>query len=391
MIKRVFLIVMDSFGVGALPDAAKYGDEGSNTLKAVSASKYFNAKTLKSLGLFNIDGVDGSPFNLPIGSFGKMNEKSLGKDTIIGHWEITGVVFDRMLETFPNGFPEEILNEFSLKTGRGVLCNKPYSGTDVIRDYGKRHMETGELIVYTSADSVFQIAAHEGIVPIDELYRYCVIAREILDREHCVGRVIARPFCGEYPNFYRTPNRHDYAITPPQKTLLDHLSESGFDVISVGKIKDIFSSRGITEAYLSKSNFDGMSTVLSLIEKEFNGLCFVNLVEFDSVYGHRNDVDGYARAVSEFDVQLADFIAKMSDEDLLIVTADHGCDPSTSSTDHSREYVPLLVYGSTVEPGVNLGTRTSFADVAATVAEIFDLKQDYSANSFYGQIIKEKQ
>ncbi len=387
MDKRVFLIVLDSLGVGELPDAKKFGDEGSNTLKSISSSEYFNCPNLTNLGLFNIDGV-GKGVDFPSGSYGKLREKSNGKDTTVGHWEIAGVVSDKPLPTYPNGFPKEIISKFENLTGRKVLCNKPYSGTEVIKDYGKKHEETGDLIVYTSADSVFQIASHEDIVPIDELYRYCEIAREILSNEHGVGRVIARPFKGNYP-YVRTANRHDYSIKPPKKTMLDVLKENNYSVIAVGKITDIFASSGITQSYKTVDNLDGVNKTLNILNEDFNGLCFTNLVDFDSKYGHRNDVDGYAKALSEFDEKLPLIIENLRENDILIITADHGCDPLTASTDHSREYAPILIYGNNVKNGVNLKVKESFADIAKTILNYFNI-ESYSldGDSFLSEIIK---
>ncbi|MBR6635030.1 MAG: phosphopentomutase [Clostridia bacterium] len=369
--KRVFLIVLDSFGIGEMPDSASFGDEGSNTLAAISRSEFFKAENLKKLGLFNIDGVDCcEKTENPIASYGRLSEKSAGKDTTTGHWEIAGLVSKSAMPTFPNGFPHDFIAKFEKATGRKCLCNKPYSGTAVIADYGKEHIKTGALIVYTSADSVFQIAAHEDVVPVDVLYKYCEIAREMLCGDLAVGRVIARPFTGEYPNFIRTSNRHDFSLAPTGKTVLDELKENSFDVISVGKISDIFADVGITEAHRTASNTEGMAKMLELAQKDFNGLCFTNLVDFDMLYGHRNDIDGYAKATAEFDAWLPDFIDKMNDTDLLIITADHGCDPSTSSTDHSREYVPLIIYGKNETPH-NLGTIHGFDFVADKLREIF--------------------
>ena len=368
MKKRVFVIVLDSFGVGELPDAANFGDEGSHTLRSVASRAEFNCPNLESLGLFNIEGcqVGGhAAADKPAAAFGRMAERSCGKDTTTGHWEIAGLVSTRAMPTYPDGFPPEVISEFEKRTGKKVLCNKPYSGTQVIADYGEEHLKTGALIVYTSGDSVFQIATHESIVSLEELYHYCHIAREMLQGEHAVGRVIARPFGGEHP-FVRLPGRHDYSLEPHGETMLDRLKASGFDVISVGKISDIFASRGVTESYPTKSNDEGMETTISLMDKDFCGLCFVNLVDFDSAYGHRNDPAGYAKAMSEFDIRLGEFLPKMQENDLLIITADHGCDPITPSTDHSREYVPVLVYGKGVEP-CNLGTKDGFAFVSDTV------------------------
>ena len=370
IMKRVFLIVLDSFGIGEMPDSASFGDEGSNTLAAISRSEFFKAENLKQLGLFNIDGVDCCEgCENPVASYGRLGEKSTGKDTTTGHWEIAGLVSQSPMPTFPNGFPQEFIEKFEKATGRKCLCNKPYSGTAVIADYGEEHIKTGALIVYTSADSVFQIAAHEDVVSVEELYRCCEIAREMLCGDLAVGRVIARPFTGEHP-FVRTANRHDFSLAPTGKTVLDELKENGFDVISIGKISDIFAGVGITEAHRTASNTEGMAKTLEMADKNFNGLCFTNLVDFDMLYGHRNDVDGYARAAAEFDAWLPEFIGKMNGTDLLIITADHGCDPSTPSTDHSREYVPLLIYGKNENP-VTLGTINGFDFIADKLRSIF--------------------
>lgn len=368
--KRVFVIVLDSFGVGELPDAARFGDVGSNTLKSISLSKNFKADTLRSLGLFNIDGVDCiDGVDSPLAAYGKMSELSNGKDTTTGHWELAGLVSPNPMPTFPNGFPENIISEFEKLTGRHVICNKPYSGTDVIRDYGEHHLETGDLIVYTSADSVFQIAAHTDIVPLETLYDYCKTARNLLTGDYAVGRVIARPFTGTKGNFVRTADRRDFSVSPHGKTLLDTLKSQGFDVIAVGKITDIFAGQGITKSYFTHSNKEGMDKTLQLAKTDFNGLCFVNLVEFDSLYGHRNDVDGYASAISEFDEFLPSLLENLSEDDALIITADHGCDPATISTDHSREYVPVLIYGKNIPPK-NLHIKHGFTFIAKTVSEL---------------------
>lgn len=389
MIKRIFLIVLDSFGIGEMPDAYLYGDEGSNTLRSCYIQNGFNAPNMAQLGLFNIDGVNFAKKTAePIGTYGRMTEKSKGKDTTIGHWEIAGLVSEKTFPTYPNGFPNEIIREFEKQTGRKVICNKPYSGTKVIEDYGKEHTQTGSLIVYTSADSVFQIAAHEDIVPVELLYEYCRIAREILKGEHAVGRVIARPFNGEYPNFKRTPRRHDFSLVPPETTLLDELSANGFDVIPIGKIYDIFAGKSLKKAIPTESNSQGMSLTMSILEKDFTGLCFTNLVDFDMVYGHRNDAKGYADAISEFDLWLGEFMVKLRNNDMLIITADHGCDPLTESTDHSREYTPLLIYGKNIK-SINLGTRASFADIGKTIADIFSIESEISGESFK-EIILEK-
>lgn len=372
--KRVFLIVLDSVGIGEMPDAAEYGDEGSNTLKAASTSPYFSMPNMRKLGYFNIDGVDiGEKEAFPKGSFARMAEVSKGKDTTIGHWEIAGVISPTPLPTYPEGFPKELLDEFSKRTGRGVICNKPYSGTDVIRDYGEEHMKTGDLIVYTSADSVFQVAAHEDIVPVETLYEYCQTAREMLQGAHGVGRVIARPFIGTPGNFTRTSRRHDFSLQPPKTTMLDVLSKKGFDVLSVGKIIDIFAEKGITEYVRSDGNADGINKTIEYMKRDFDGICFTNLVDYDMLYGHRNDVDGYAKALTYFDERLPELLDAMRDEDILMITADHGCDPITPSTDHSREYTPLLMVGKPIEAGVNYGTRKSFADISATILNYFGI------------------
>lgn len=374
MKKRVFLIVLDSLGIGEMPDASRFGDEGSNTLKSISKSKFFKADNLSKAGLFNIDGVDcGVKTPRPVCDFCRLKERSAGKDTVTGHWEMTGVVSTQPMPTFPDGFDKEVLNEISTATGRGILCNKPYSGTQVIIDYGRQHMATGDLIVYTSADSVLQIAAHEKVVPIEELYEICKKVRKIMSGKNAVGRVIARPFVGEYPDFVRTSNRHDYALEPPQDTLLDDLKNNGYDTIGVGKIGDIFNMKGISESIRTTGNTDGLKKTADLADRDFNGLCFVNLVDFDALYGHRNDVDGYAKAVAEFDDWLGKFIPRLTDEDTLLVTADHGCDPATPSTDHSREYVPLLIYNKRTTTGANLGTKDGFFFIADTVRKIFGL------------------
>lgn len=385
-IKRVFLIVLDSLGIGELPDAGKYGDTNSNTLKAIYKSDKFNAENLKQLGLFNIDGVDfAESFVSPLGTYGRFREASTGKDTTIGHWEISGLISKSPLPTYPNGFDNEIICEFEKRIGRKILCNKPYSGTRVIADYGEEHIKTGKPIVYTSADSVFQIAAHEDVIPLEKLYDYCRTAREILVGKHGVGRVIARPFIGENGNFTRTANRHDFSLVPPKPTLLNILHDSGFDTVAVGKISDIFADSGVSKKILTKGNTDGMAKTMDLLQKKFNGLCFVNLVDFDMLYGHRNDVDGYANAVAEFDLWLKAFTQNMNDDDILMITSDHGCDPSTPSTDHSREHTFLLMYGKAVKPH-NLGTRESFADIGKTIADIFAVKNNLDGKSFLNEV-----
>ena len=385
--KRAFIIVLDSLGIGPLPDAKEFSDNDCNTLKTISKSKEFNIPNFSKLGLGNIDGIDFlEKTQHPKAAVARMTERSKGKDTTIGHWEIAGLISEKALPTFPKGFSDEIIKEFSKKTGRGVLCNSVYSGTEAIKDYAQKHLQTGDLIVYTSADSVFQIAAHEDIVPVDKLYDYCKIAREILKGENSVGRVIARPFIGEYPNFTRTPNRRDFSLEPPKQTLLDYLKKNEKSVIAVGKISDIFAGRGITEKIPSHSNSEGMQIVEKLTQRDFEGLCFVNLVDFDMLYGHRQDIDGYAKALSEVDKWLPQFLSKLKSDDLVFITADHGCDPGDNSTDHTREYTPLLVIGEKVSP-VTLNTRQSFSDIASTVAEYFNLNCKLDGQSFLNDII----
>lgn len=386
--RRVFLIVLDSYGIGELPDAADFGDVGSNTLRSITKSKEYDTPLMKEMGLFNIDGVNYvEGVEKPIAGYGRLAEVSRGKDTTIGHWEIAGIVSERPLPTYPDGFPQDLLDEFSRRTGRGVLCNKPYSGTEVIKDFGEEHLNTGKLIVYTSADSVFQIAAHEDLIPIEELYHYCEIARELLQGEHGVGRVIARPFIGAPGNFTRTPRRHDYSLMPPKTTMLDVLKDAGYATRGVGKIYDIFAGKSISDTVRIQNNVDGMEKTIAIMDEDFKGLCFVNLVDFDMVYGHRNDIDGYAKAATVFDKQLAQLIEKMRDTDIVMITADHGCDPGFKGTDHSREYVPFLVYGKDIKAGVNLGTRSSFADIAATIQDIFEVEQKTSGVSFKKEVM----
>ena len=372
MKKRVFLIVLDSCGAGQMPDCSLFGDADCHTIKRISTSDKFSCENLRKMGLGNIDGLDflGTVDN-PTARVARIAERSMGKDTTIGHWEIAGIVSEVALPTYPDGFPAEVLDEFTRRTGRNVLCNKPYSGTDVIRDYGEEHVRTGDLIVYTSADSVFQIAAHEDIVPIEQLYEYCRIAREILQGQHGVGRVIARPFTGEHP-FKRTANRHDFSLEPYGKTVLDAIVEQGKTVYAIGKIYDIFAGKGVSDKVFTHSNTEGMELSLDALNRDFEGLCFINLVDFDMLYGHRQDIDGYANAFAEFDRWLPSFVDGMSDNDILIITADHGCDPGDHHTDHTREYIPCVMYGKNIEPA-NLGTRTTYADIAATVADYLDV------------------
>ena len=386
--KRVFLIVLDSFGIGQMPDAKSFGDINVNTLASCASSAKLHIPHMLSAGLGNIDGVSClEKTAAPIGAFARLTEKSMGKDTTIGHWEIAGIVSPDPLPTYPEGFPEEVLEPFRRATGRGVLANAPWSGTAVIEKYGKQHMETGDLIVYTSADSVFQIAAHEDVVPPEQLYEYCRIARKILQGKHGVGRVIARPFVGQPGSFKRTANRHDFSLEPPAKTLLDAVKEAGMASIGVGKIYDIFAGVGTTEHVYNQSNANGMEHTDRYAQQCWEGLCFVNLVDFDMQFGHRRDIDGYAQALSQFDTWLGQFLPKLQPEDVVMITADHGCDPGyDATTDHTREYVPLLVLGQGIK-AVNLGTRKSFADIAATVADMLQVKLDTPGESFLKEIM----
>jgi len=386
--KRVFLIVLDSFGIGQLPDGPRFGDVGVNTLASCAASEALRIPNLIAAGLGNIDGVDCLPkTEAPTGAVARLAEASMGKDTTIGHWEIAGIVSPDPLPTYPEGFPEEVLEPFRRATGRGILANAPWSGTEVINAFGDAHVATGDLIVYTSADSVFQIAAHEEVVPLEQLYEYCRIARRQLVGKHGVGRVIARPFLGANGDYRRTANRHDYSLEPPAQTLLDAVKAAGQDVIGVGKIYDIFAGIGLTEHVYNKSNADGMAHTDRYAGEDFQGLCFVNLVDFDMLYGHRRDVEGYAQALSAFDSWLGSFLPKLGDEDVVMITADHGCDPAyEASTDHTREYVPLLVLGKQVKP-VNLGTRKTFADIAATAAQLLGVELDTPGQSFADEIL----
>jgi len=377
MAKRVFLIVLDSFGIGGAPDAAKFGDEGSNTLAAVLSYSNEAFPNLSRMGLLAIDGEDDPRIKAfkaaqeeipsPIGSYARVMEVSAGKDSTIGHWEIAGIISDKPQPTYPDGFPEDVMKALEKATGKEFLCNKPYSGTDVIRDYGEEHIKTGKLIIYTSADSVLQIAAHEEIVPLEELYDVCKKAREVMCGEHAVGRVIARPFVGEPGNFTRTANRHDFSLSAPSSTMLDLLKSEGYDVISIGKIYDLFAGRGLTESNPTSGNTDGINKTISMMDRDFNGLCFVNLVDFDMKYGHRNDIEGYNTAMHEFDVALGTILDKLREDDLLIITADHGCDPSTPSTDHSRECIPLLIYGDGYRTPCNMGELTGFTCISNIV------------------------
>ena len=386
-IKRVFIIVLDSVGIGAAPDAADFGDAGANTMYRIFDSEYFNIPNLIDLGLGSIEGIDYLPASWSHkAAVCRLEEKSRGKDTTTGHWEMMGIISKKPMPTYPDGFPKEILDEFSRRVGRGVICNKPYSGTDVIRDYGKQHVDTGDLIVYTSADSVFQIAAHEELVPPETLYEYCRIAREILQGDHAVGRVIARPFVGTEGAYKRTENRHDFSLTPPAPTAMDAIGNAGLDVISIGKIYDIFSGAGIKKSLPTHNNREGMQTLLEVQKTDFRGLCFANLVDFDMLYGHRQDIDGYAKALSEFDAWLPEFMAGMEESDVLMITADHGCDPGDNSTDHTREMVPLIIYGSQIKP-CNMETHVGFANIGKLACDLLKVEYECEDNTVSGVMI----
>ena len=390
MTKRVFLIVLDSFGIGYEPDADNFGDVGANTLASIAKDPGFQTPNMAALGLFNLDGVDCKPPVHPIaGSCARLREASNGKDTTIGHWEIAGVESERALPTYPEGFPPEVIEQYEKLTGRKVLCNKPYSGTEVLKDYGEEHMRTGALIVYTSADSVFQVAAHEQVVPLEQLYEYCQMARDMLKGEHGVGRVIARPFVGSCAaDFKRTSNRHDYSLKPPAKTMLDYLKAAGKDVIGVGKIYDIFDGEGLTEKIRTGGNTEGIRVMLELADRDFEGLAFINLVDFDMIYGHRRNIAGYAAAATEFDRGLGELLKKLRPGDVVMITGDHGCDPGyTRTTDHTREYVPLLVAGPEVKKDNDLGTVLGFGAIGKTICTALGVQaqldgQDLSAKIF---------
>lgn len=385
--RRVILIVLDSVGIGEAKDAALFNDEGSNTVKSALESDSSLLPNLGKMGLFNIDGMDwAKDCQSPLGAFARMEEKSMGKDTTIGHWEISGVISPKPLPTFPEGFDKELVDLLEKETGRKVLCNKPYSGTKVISDFGKEHQETGNLIVYTSADSVLQIAAHEEVVSVEELYDICEKARKICTGKWGVGRIIARPFIGEYPDYKRTANRHDFSLKPTKKTMLDYIVDSGLKVKAVGKINDIFAGVGISEYVRTSSNNEGVDRTLEYMKEDFSGIIFTNLVDFDMVYGHRNDVPGYKKALMEFDSRLVQIMEAMGEEDLLMITADHGCDPATESTDHSREYTPLLMYGKNIKAGCNLGTRGTFADIGATIIEYLGINGQLDGKSMLDKV-----
>lgn len=387
---RVIWMIIDSVGIGALPDSEKFGDVNVNTLgNIVKNYKDIKLPNMLKLGLGNIDGIDSlEGVKSPIGAFGRASEVSKGKDTTTGHWEMTGVLVETPFKTYENGFPKEIIDEFERKTNRKVIGNKPASGTAILDELGEQQMKTGEVIVYTSADSVFQIAAHEEIIPLDELYKMCEIAREIMMGDNAVARIIARPFVGQPGAFERTSNRRDYSLSPFEDTVLDNIKKSNLDVIGVGKIEDIFNKQGITEAIHTKDNMDGVDQTINYMKKENNGLIFTNLVDFDSKYGHRRDVKGYKEALEEFDARIPEILENMEDDDILIINSDHGNDPTYKGTDHTREYIPMLICGKNVKSGLNLGTRSSFADIGATVADLLNVKMPKHGNSFKNDIIK---
>jgi len=388
---RVVWIVIDSVGIGALPDSEKFGDTGVNTIgNIVKEYKDIQIPNLRKLGIANIDGTNFMEKNdCPIGAFGKCGELSQGKDTTTGHWEMTGVLVETPFKTFENGFPKEIIDEFELRTGRKVVGNKPASGTAILDEFGEHQIKTGDVIVYTSADSVFQIAANEDIIPLDELYKMCEIAREIMMGDNAVARVIARPFVGNKTGeFTRTSNRRDYSLNPFEPTVLDNIKESKLDVIGIGKIEDIFNGQGITEAIHTKDNMHGVDETINYINKDNNGLIFTNLVDFDSKFGHRRNVEGYKEALEEFDARIPEIIDAMNDEDILIINADHGNDPTYMGTDHTREYIPVLVYGKNIKENTNLGIRKSFADIGATVADILNVQMPKNGQSFKNEMMK---
>lgn len=389
--KRAILIVLDSVGVGELKDAKSYGDEGSHTLDNVyKTCNGIKINELEKLGIGNIEGVKApKKCDNAIGAFGRCEEASKGKDTVTGHWEISGVILEEPLNTYPQGFSDDIINEFKKRANvEGILGNIVASGTQIIEDLGEEHVKTGYPIIYTSADSVFQIAAHEDVISVEKLYEMCEIARNMLVDKWAVGRVIARPFIGEAPNFKRTSNRRDYALDPFSKTMLEYLKDANYEVAAVGKIEDIYNKKGITNAVHTKSNMDGVDKTLEYMDTVKEGLIFTNLVDFDMLYGHRNDTIGYGKALEDFDNRLQEIYSKMQEEDILIITADHGCDPTTSSTDHSREHIPVLVYGKNVKPGVNIGTRETFADIGKTILDFFNVENKLVGKSFLNDILK---
>lgn len=386
---KIHVVVMDSVGIGEAPDAANFGDVGSHTLGHIAEKMNgLTMPVMESMGLANIEPLQGmQSTNEPKAYYGKMQEASVGKDTMTGHWEIMGLNIDKPFKVYPDGFPAELIAELEKRTGRKVLCNQPASGTQVIEDFGKEHMETGAIIVYTSADPVLQIAAHEEIIPLDELYKICEIARELtLQPEYLVGRVIARPFIGTSGDFSRTSNRHDYALKPFGRTTMNVLKDAGLDVIAIGKISDIFNGEGVTDAVRTKNNTDGMDKFAEVVRRDFHGMSFLNLVDFDANFGHRRDPLGYGQALQEFDARLPEITSAMSEDDLLIITADHGNDPTFHGTDHTREYVPLIVYSPRFNGGAELELRETFADIAATVAENFQVEAPAFGKSFLQEL-----
>ena len=389
MAKRVFLIILDSVGVGEAPDAAAFGDEGGDTFGTCARSGLLDVPVLRRLGVFNIGGTSfRDPAPDVCGCFGRLTERSHGKDTTMGHWELAGMISHEALPTYPEGFPPEIIAALEEQTGRKVLCNRPYSGTEVIKDYGREQAETGALIVYTSADSVLQIAAHTGVIPLEELYEDCRIARKIMCGKHGVGRIIARPFIGEWPDYERTTDRHDFSLQPPRETILDALKANGLASIGVGKINDIFAGKGLTRTTPNEGNFKNMEKTIAIADEDWEGLCFVNLVDFDMIYGHRRDIPAYTAALNEVDTQLGELMGHLREEDLLILSADHGCDPGFKGTDHTREFVPCLLAGAPLKAGTDIGTRGTFADVAQTIAEYFDLDYRGDGTSFLKEILR---
>lgn len=389
MVDRIIWIVLDSVGMGEMPDAEKYGDVGANTIGNVS--KFLGGlkvPNMEKLGLGNIDNIKGlNKIEKPIGCYGRFAEASNGKDTTTGHWEMAGVVSKNPFPTYPNGFPKEIIDEFEKAVGRKIIGNKPSSGTVILDELGEEHMKTGMPIVYTSADSVFQIAAHEDIIPLEELYDMCKKAREILKGEHAVARVIARPFIGQPGSFTRTPNRRDFSLVPPYDTVLDKIKKSGLNVMAVGKIEDIFSGKGITEAVHTKDNMDGVDQTINYMKEDKKGLIYTNLVDFDMKWGHRNDPESYGRGLEAFDIRLPEILELMKDTDVLLITADHGCDPTVPGTDHTREYVPFIAYGKGLKENINLGTRTTFADIGQTAAEFLSVEKIENGDSFLKDIL----
>jgi len=386
---KISIIVLDSLGIGELPDAEQFGDKGTNTFAHIAEKMNgLNVPNLAKLGLAHIHPIAGvKKEESPIGFYGKMAEISSGKDTMTGHWEIMGLKIDVPFKTYPDGFPESLLKPFEQKIGRKVIGNKPASGTEIIEELGEEHMKTGSVIVYTSSDSVFQVAAHEEIVPLEELYKICEIAREMtLDEEFSVGRIIARPFTGKPGSFKRTHNRRDYAVKPPEKTVMNYLVDHNYDSIAVGKISDIYAKEGVSKSIKTKSNMDGVDKTIEALKEGFNGLIFTNLVDFDMLYGHRRDPIGYGTAIEEFDARLPEIFEALNDDDLLIITADHGNDPTHTGTDHTREYVPLLVYSKSLKAPDSLGIRTTFADIGATIAENFKIELPSIGASFLKEL-----